>query len=85
MDCRTTAHIFRIKLGFKHNDPKIISAENIISLFEKKYTDQQGALSYRIDFHFYDYNLVRKTDENGNSGRNIDYEIKKSNRTRIWF
>ena len=42
---------------------------------EKIFKHNKG-LSYRIDFYFHDYKLPIETDENGQSGRNIDYEIK---------
>ena len=38
---------------------------------------QYKVLSYRIDLYFYDYKLATKTDQNGLSDRNIDYEIKR--------
>ena len=37
---------------------------------------QYNVLSYRIEFYFYDYKLAIEIDENGQSDRNIDFEIK---------
>ena len=34
-------------------------------------------LSYRIDLYFQDYKLAIETDENGQSDRSIDCEIKR--------
>ena len=34
-------------------------------------------LGYRIDLYFQNDNLAREIDKNGNSDRNIDYEIKR--------
>ena len=34
-------------------------------------------LSYRIDLYFHDYKLAIEIDKNGNSDRNICYEIKR--------
>ena len=36
-----------------------------------------NVLSYRIDFRFDGYKLVIEIDENGRSGRNIHYRIKR--------
>ena len=38
---------------------------------------QYKVLGYRIDLQFYDYKLEIEIDENGNSGGNTDYEIKR--------
>ena len=38
---------------------------------------QYSVLGYRTDLHFHDYKLSIKTDENGHSYKNTDYEIKK--------
>ena len=38
---------------------------------------QYNVLSYRIDLYFHDYKLAIEIDENGHSGRIIDYEIKR--------
>ena len=34
-------------------------------------------LEYRIDLHFHDYKLAIEIDENEQSNRNIEYEIKR--------
>ena len=34
-------------------------------------------LGYRIDLYFHDYKLTIEINENGDSNRNIDYEIKR--------
>ena len=36
-----------------------------------------NVLGYRIDLYFHDFKLTIKIYENGNSNRNIDYEIKR--------
>ena len=42
-------------------------------------------LGYRIDLYFHDYKLPIKIDENGQSDRNIGYEIKyQRTRTCLW-
>ena len=38
---------------------------------------QHNVLAYRIDLYFHDYKVAIEIDENGNSDRNIDYEIKR--------
>ena len=45
---------------------------------------QYNVLDYRIDLYFYEYKLAVEIGENGHSGRDIDYEIKrqKKNRTK---
>ena len=42
---------------------------------------QYKILGYRIDLQFYDYKLEIEIDENGNSGGNTDYEIKRKKAT----
>ena len=42
---------------------------------------QYKVLGYRIDLQFYDYKLEIEIDENGNSGGNTDYEIKRKKAT----
>ena len=37
---------------------------------------QYNVLSYRIDLYFHDYELAIGIDEEGNSDRSIDFEIK---------
>ena len=71
MDCRTTsAHKFRIRLGFKQY---YVIITKIMSLFEgDTMQTQYNVLGYRIDFK-----LVIEIDENGHSGKNIDYKIKQ--------
>ena len=62
MDCKATAaHKFRTRLGFK--------GENMQT--------QYNVLGYRIDLYFHDSKLAIKTDENGQSDRHIDHEIKR--------
>ena len=34
-------------------------------------------LAYKIDLYFHDYRLAMETNENCNSDRNFDYEIKR--------
>ena len=49
----------------------------IMSSFkEENMQTQYNVLSYRIDFYFCDYKLAIEIDENGQSDRNIDSEIK---------
>ena len=38
---------------------------------------QFSVLGYRIDLYFHDYKLAMEINENGNSNRNIDYEIRR--------
>ena len=83
MNCRTTsAHKFRIKLGFKQFDVILrkeqLALTKIMSSFEGKNMEKQyNVLDYRINLYFYDYKLAIGIDENGHSNRNIDYEIKR--------
>ena len=50
----------------------------IISAFEgKNMQTQHNVLGYRIDLYFHDYKVAIEIDKNGNSDRNIDYEIKR--------
>ena len=37
---------------------------------------QHNGLDYRTDLYFYGDKLAIEIDENGHSGRNIDYEIR---------
>ena len=52
---------------------------------------QCNVLSYRINLYFYDYKLATEIDENGQSNKNIDYEIKrqkakkKKKKKRAWL
>ena len=57
-----------------------------MSSFERKniYT-QYNVLIYSIGLYVWGYKLTLEIDENGQSNRNIDYKIKKSNRTRTWL
>ena len=48
----------------------------MISFEGENMQTQYNILSYRINLYFHDYNLVIEIDENGQSNRNIDYEIK---------
>ena len=83
MHCRTTsAHKFRVRLGFKHKDIILTKEQSmltkIISSFEgenikKKYK----VFSYRIHLYFLYCKLAIEIDKNGHSDRNIDNEIKK--------
>ena len=36
-----------------------------------------NVLGYRTDLYFYEYKFAIEIGENGHSGRNIDYEIKR--------
>ena len=38
---------------------------------------QHNVLGYRIVLNFHDYKVATEIDKNGNSDRNIDYEIKR--------
>ena len=83
MICRTTsAHKFRTRLEFKRYDITLTKEQwlltRIMSSFEKKNMQTQyDVLGYRIDLHFHDYKLAIEIDENGCSGRNINYQIKR--------
>ena len=84
------AHKFRTWLGFRKNHVVLIQEKSVLtktmSSFERKniYT-QYNVLIYSIGLYVWDYKLTLEIDENGQSNRNIDYKIKKSNRTRTWL
>ena len=83
MDCRTTsAHKFRTRLGFKQCDVILTKEQSVLlkiisSFVGENMQTQYNVLSHRIDLNFHDYKLIIEIDENGHSGRNIDYEIKR--------
>ena len=83
MICRTTsANKFRTRLKFKRYDITLTKEQwlltRIMSSFEKKNMQTQyDVLGYRIDLYFHDYKLAIEIDENGRSGRNINYQIKR--------
>ena len=82
MDCRTTStHKFRTKLGFKQCNVILTKEQSVltkimISFKGENMQTQYNILSYRINLYFHEYNLAIEIDENGQSNRNIDYEIK---------
>ena len=82
MDCRTTStHKFRTILGFKQCNVILTKEQSVltkimISFEGENMQTQYNILSYRINLYFHDYNLAIEIDENGQSNRNIDYEIK---------
>ena len=81
MDCRTTsAHKFRTRLGFKQWDVILTKEQSVLtkimSSFKVENMQIHYDLGYRIDLYFYDYKLAIEIDENSDSDRNIDYEIK---------
>ena len=43
----------------------------------KEKTQYSVLLEYRIDLYFHDYKLAIEIDENEQSNRNIEYEIKR--------
>ena len=47
------------------------------SFVKKNMQTQYDVLGYRIDLYFHDYKLAIEIDENGRSGRNINYQIKR--------
>ena len=81
MDCKTTsAHKFRAKLGFKHYNV-ILTKQSVLtkvisSLKGGNMQTQHNGLDHRTDLYFYGDELAIEIDENGHSGRNIDYEIR---------
>ena len=93
MHCRTTAaHKFRTRLELKQCDVILTKEQSVLtkikSSFEgKNMKTQYTVLGYRIDLYFHNYKLAIEIDKNGNSDRNIDYEIRrqKSNKTTTWF
>ena len=81
--CRITAvQKFKTRSGFKQYDV-ILTKEQLVltkrkSSFEaKNMQTQYNALGFRIDIYFNDSKLATEIDESGNSGRNIDYEINR--------
>ena len=65
MDCRTTAHKFRTRLGFKQYDVILTKHQSVLtkimSSFEgENMQAQYKVLSYRIDLCFHDYKLAKK-------------------------
>ena len=83
MDRRTTTtHKFKIRLKFKQYDVILTKEQSVltammISTKEENMHTQYKLLSYSIDLYFHDYKLAIEIDENGNSNRNIDQEIKR--------
>ena len=91
LDCRTTsAHKFRTWLGFRQNHVVLIQEKSVLtktmSSFERKNIYKQyNVLIYSIGSYVWDYKLTVEIDENGQSNRNIDNKILKSNRARTWL
>ena len=57
-----------------------------MSSFERKNIYKQyNVLIYSIGSYVWDYKLTVEIDENGQSNRNIDNKILKSNRARTWL
>ena len=83
MDCRTTTtHKFKIRLKFKQYDVILAKEQSVltktmISTEGENMHTQHKVLSYSIDLYFHDYKLAIEIDENGNSDRNIDQELKR--------
>ena len=83
MDCRTiSAHIFRTRLEFKQYDVILTKEKSVLkkimSSFEgENMQTQYNVLGNRIYLYFYDYILAVEVDENGQSNRDIDYEIRR--------
>ena len=83
MNCRTTsAHKFRTKLGFKQYNVILTKEQSVLtkimSSFQgEKMQTQYNVLGCRIDLYFHDYKLAIEIDENDQSDRYFDYEIKK--------
>ena len=81
MDCKTTsAHKFRAKIGFKQYNVILTKQSvltKVISLLKGgNMQTQHNGLDYRTDLYFHGDKLAIEIDENGHSGRNIDYEIR---------
>ena len=85
--CRiTSAHKFRTRLGFKQYDVILTKEQpvltKIMSSFEgENMQTQYNVLSYRIDLHFYDYNLAIILQQK----HWLRNEKTKSNKTRTWL
>ena len=47
------------------------------SFKRKNRKTQYSAIGYRIDVYFHDYKLAIEIDENGQSDRDIDCEVKR--------
>ena len=83
MDRRTTTtHKFKIRLKFKQYDVILTKEQSVltammISTERENMHTQYKVLRYSIDLYFHDYKLAIEIDENGNSDRNIDQEIKR--------
>ena len=85
--CRKTSpHKFRTRLGFKQYDVILTKEQpvqtKIMSSFEgENMKTQYNVLSYRIDLHFYDYNLAIILQQK----HWLRNEKTKSNKTRTWL
>ena len=85
--CRiTSAHKFRTRLGFKQYDVILTKEQpvltKIMSSFEgENMQTQYNVLSYRIDLHFYDYNLAIILQQK----HWLRNEKTKSNKRRTWL
>ena len=83
MDCRTiSGHIFRTRLEFKQYDVILTKEKSVLkkimSSFEgENMQTQYNVLGNRIYLYFHDYILAVEVDENGQSNRDIDYEIRR--------
>ena len=83
MDCRTTSALkFRTRLWFKQYDAILTKEQSVLtkimSSFEgENMQTQYNVLNYGTELYFHDYKLAIEIDENGHSGRYIDYEIKR--------
>ena len=85
--CRiTSAHKFRTRLGFKQYDVILTKEQpvltKIMSSFEgENMQTQYNVLSYRIDLHFYGYNLAIILQQK----HCLRNEKTKSNKTSTWL
>ena len=83
MDRRTiSGHIFRARLEFKQYDVILTKEKSVLkkimSSFEgENMQTQYNVLGNRIYLYFHDYILAVEVDENGQSNRDIDYEIRR--------
>ena len=82
MDCRTTsAHKFRTGLGFKQYDVILTKEQSMLTRIISSFEEENMQTQYVLGYVFHDYKLAIEIDENGDSGRNIDYEIKRHKAT----
>ena len=83
MDCRTiAASKFRTRSVSKQYDLILTKKQSVLTKIKISFEGenmqiQYNVLDYRIDLYFLVYKLAKEIDENENSDRNTDCEIKR--------